>query len=259
MTSLRLQRDLVVLDLETTGVTPAKDRIVSLAFQRLRAPDGRPTEEPREVLFNPGGHIPAEATAVHGITDAHVELAPSFAEFAEEVSAWLGGADLAGFNLRHFDVPMLTAEFARAGVKWPADDVRFVDVFRIYSRKEPRTLGAAVRHYLGEEHTGAHQAGADVLATARVLEEQARRYGVATVEDLAELERDPDWIDNDGKVRWQNGVAVIGFGKWQGRPLNQVDRGYLEWMLGQDFPADTRAIISAALRGKYPTRAKGAA
>jgi DNA polymerase-3 subunit epsilon len=249
MTTLQLARPLVVLDLETTGVDVEKDRIVEICMHRIGGGAATVT-----MLLNPGRPIPTEATAVHGITDADVANKPSFNDVHHELLAFLSGADVAGFNVRSFDVPMLSAEFKRCGITWPGQDVSIVDAFRIYNRMEPRTLGAAVRHYLGREHDGAHGAEADVRATAEVIEEQARRYGVTTLAELELLERDPDWLDADGKIRWQGDVAVIGFGKWAGKPLAQVDPGYLRWMLDQKFASDVVKVITAALRGEYPTR-----
>lgn len=250
--ALKLTRDLIFFDLETTGVDVERDRIVSLGMLRMGGNGFRGPATER--LFNPGVPIPAQASAIHGIFDADVAHEPSFASGAAAIVAELAGCDVAGFNVRNFDVPMLSAEFRRAGITWPGPDVVIVDAFRIYNRKEPRTLEAAARHYLGEEHHDAHNATADVIACARVLIEQAGRYGAPTLAELVALERDPEWVDSDGKIRWQGTVPVIGFGKWAGRPLAQVDAGYLDWMLGQNFPADTKAIIRDALRGVYPIR-----
>lgn len=247
--TLNLTRPLIVLDVETTGVDVERDRIVSLAWATQ---DGTALE----LRFNPGFPIPPEASAIHGITDDDVRDCPAFpGEAARIAQAW-HGADLAGFNLRSFDVPILRAEFRRAGfADWPGADTRVIDAYRVYNRMEPRTLEAACRHYLGEELQNAHSAKADVEACVRVLQEQARRYGASTLAELEALERDPSWIDTDGKVRWQGDVAVIGFGKWNGKPLAQVDPGYLRWVMGQDFPADFKAIINDALAGKLPRRA----
>lgn len=245
--TLTLTKPLIIFDLETTGVDVENDRIVSLALHRS---DGAA----RELRFNPGRPIPPEATAVHGITDADVAACPSFGSVAQGVLLWFHGHDVAGFNVRHFDVPLLSAEFRRAGITWPTPDVAIVDAFRIYNRKEPRTLGAAMRHYCGREHDDAHNATADVQACLDVIMEQAKRYDASTVAELAALEKDADWLDQDGRIKWQGDVAVIGFGKWQGRPLSQVDRSYLQWMLGQDFGAEVKAIISHAMLGSFPTR-----
>ncbi len=64
----------------------------------------------------------------------------------------------------------------------------------------------------------------------------------------------PDWLDQDGKVKWVGDVAVINFGKYAGVPLQQIDAGFFDWMLRQDFPADTKSIIADARRGRFPRR-----
>ena len=59
---IKLERPLVIFDLETTGLFPRKDRIVEIAAVKVN-PDG--TEETLERLLNPAMPIPAEATLVH--------------------------------------------------------------------------------------------------------------------------------------------------------------------------------------------------
>jgi len=68
-----------VIDLETTGVDPAQDRIVEIAALDIVKMNGR--HEPanvRQHLINPGIPIPAQASAVHHITDGHVATAQTF-------------------------------------------------------------------------------------------------------------------------------------------------------------------------------------
>jgi len=253
---LDLTRPLAVFDLETTGVDVGVDRVVSIGIIRL---GGASTEEDElarlAYLLNPGRPIPPEATAVHGIRDKDVAACPVFADVARGIHRELLGCDLAGFNVKSFDVPMLAAEFRRVGITWPAEGQRIVDAFRVYNRMEPRTLQAAARYYAKTEHTEAHSAMADAEMTAQILLEQAKLYGVSDIEALRQLERDPEWLDEEGKVKWQGDVAVLNFGKWSGTPLAKVERGYLDWMLRQDFPSDTLAIIKAAWNRDYPKRA----
>ena len=63
---------------------------------------------------------------------------------------------------------------------------RIVDAMTIFHRKERRDLTAAVRLFLDRDHTGAHSAEADVIATAEVLDAQLERYSdlPRAVEDL---------------------------------------------------------------------------
>src|SRR5690242_18269037 len=101
---LRLSRPLVALDLESTGTDPATDRVIELALLTL-VPD-RPADLYR-LRLNPGVNIPPAATAVHGITDADVRDAPTFAIVAPDLIRRLTGCDLAGFGIVGFDLPLL--------------------------------------------------------------------------------------------------------------------------------------------------------
>lgn len=232
---LKLERPLVVLDVETTGVDVEKDRVISLAWGKF---EGGTNDAIQEYLFHPGMEIPPESTAVHGITNDDVAEAMPFFHWAKDFARQWAGCDVCGFNARSFDLPVLKREFEHAGVPWPFEGAKVVDPYRVYNRMEPRTLGAACRHYLGREIENAHEAAADVLHTVEVLMAQAERYGVTSIDDLAALERDPSWVDEGGKLRMLNGVVVVNFGKWSGTPLSQVPESYLRWVLAQDFPED---------------------
>lgn len=253
---IRLERPLVVLDLETTGKRVQADRIVEISTIKL-LPDG--TTHTRTRRLNPGVTIPPEATAVHGITDADVADEKSFIQVARSLVTYLEGCDLCGFNLWKFDLKMLVAEFKRAGVLFSTEGRHILDPMRIFHRREPRDLTAALRFYCGKEHDGAHGAEADVLAALLVLDGKAERY-----EDLPrsvpELHREmgyPDIVDPDGKfVRREDGVIVFAFSDHAGKPLDEVarmDPGFLEWMLKKDFSNEAKAVVREALESKEPS------
>ena len=258
MEHLTLDRPLVVFDLETTGTDPASDKIVEISLLRLE-PGG--DSQTRTRRLNPGRPIPAGATAVHGIRDEDVRDEPQFAQVARSLLDLLAGADLAGFNVARFDVPLLDREFRDASCDLELGSRRVVDAMTIFHRKEPRDLSAAARFYLGREHVGAHAAEADVLMTAEILEAQLGRYDdlPRDVEALAEwmVPRNPDAVDREGKLLWKDDTVVIGFGKHQGTPLSRLverERGYLEWLLQSDFPVDVKEIVRDAFGGRYPQR-----
>src|SRR5574344_1080752 len=127
--TLKIDRPLIVFDIESTGVNAREDRIIELAAIRLD-PDG--TETSKCWLLNPTIPIPPETTAIHGITDAIVAKCPTFADAAADIAAFFRGADLAGFNSDRFDVPCLDAEFARVGRSLDDASRRHVDAQRIY-------------------------------------------------------------------------------------------------------------------------------
>ena len=243
---LVLERPLAVVDLETTGVDPRNDRIVEVGVLKV-APDCGPFRYRR--LVNPGIPIPPAAQAVHGIADEDVAEKPRFRAIAPRLARLLADADLAGFNIRRFDLPFLAAEFARAGVEFPIGDRAVLDAQRIYHEREPRDLAAAMRFFCGREHADAHGALADAEATAAILDAQLARYADLP-RTVAALHASMTDVDIGGRFRTEGGRVVFAFGKHLGRPLDEVacrDPGYLSWLLNQDFFDDAKALVGQAL------------
>jgi len=257
MPNLKLVRPLVVFDIESTGVSPRKDRIIELAAIKLM-PDGE--EISKCWLMNPGVPIPPETTAIHGISDEIVKDCPTFADKAEEIFEFFRGCDLSGFNADRFDIPCLEEEFARIGMAFAPSARKHVDVQRIYHKKEPRDLSAAVRFYLGRNHDGAHGAEADTRATLEVLKAQMAKYSdlPATVDEMDEylVPHDPMNADRAGTLRWKDGELTINFGKKKGESLKKLllnEPNYLKWILKGDFDTEVRMIIKDLLdNGRLP-------
>jgi len=252
-----LERALVFFDLETTGLRVGTDRIVELAIIRL-SPNGDVLERVRR--FNPEMPIPPESTRIHGIRDEDVAEEPSFPQLAKGLAQILEPCDLAGFNIRRFDLPMLLAEFSRAGISFDMSTRKVVDVQVIFHREEPRDLSAAVRFYLGRELEDAHSALADIRATAAVLGAQLSRYrhlprvldGLhAYCDEVRPLESELDrWF-----IAGQVGPSTrFRRGKHQGMLLADVARefpDYLQWMLRlDDLHESVRSLIGQALEGE---------
>ncbi|NBU30859.1 MAG: 3'-5' exonuclease [Actinobacteria bacterium] len=149
----------VVLDTETTGLSPADSRIIEVAAATLD-PLTFEAIDHRTWLLNPGGDTgPAH---VHGITNEMVADCPSFADIAADLAAYLAGKILVAHNLR-FDQGFLKEEFARADV-----DVDFGRGFCTY-RNGVKTSLAKAREELNYPADGAHRALNDVFATIEVF------------------------------------------------------------------------------------------
>jgi DNA polymerase-3 subunit epsilon len=247
----------VSFDLETTGLDPANDRVVEICCLKQH-PDGR-----REQLLervHPGCPIAPAASAVHGIYDADVADRPPFSAVAERVLAFCRGADLTGFNVERFDIPMLRAEYARLGTTFPAPFTSVIDSCRIFFRKEPRDLSAALALYCGRQLVGAHGALADATAALDVLEGQVARYGDLPTDVYALHEythpKKPEWLDGEGKVVWNNGEAALSFGKHKNKSLLHLCReqpDYLRWLaFDSNMPSDVKALVKNALDGDLP-------
>lgn len=182
---LRLERPLVFLDFETTGLDTQNDRIIELAFVRL-LPDGR-----RESLvqrINPGIEVSKAATkvtGVHTLDACGLFWGPPLKKVGARLVEFLGDSDLGGFNQIAYDVPLWLAECKRHGIPFALGERHQVDVRVLFNVCEktwdrflmgPRNLSAAVRHYCGRELEGAHSAEADTQATIDVLLAQLERH-----------------------------------------------------------------------------------
>ena len=272
---LNLKKPLVVFDLETTGLDIVNDRIIQLSFIKVY-PDGK--EERGDHLINPGKHIPEMITELTGIDDEKVKDAPSFKQISTTLAETFKGCDFAGFNSNRFDVPMLAEEFLRAGIDFDFSKCRLIDAQAIFHKMERRNLAAAYKFYCGrkmEEDFEAHRADQDTEATYRVLMGELDMYSKEQQEEderilpndmyfLAEFsiqnynvyfagrmiwapitdKEGKPLTDKDGKPQLQE---VFNFGKYKDYPVAEVlkkDPGYYSWMLGADFPNNTKQVLT---------------
>jgi DNA polymerase-3 subunit epsilon len=187
-----------------------------------------------------------------------IELEKNYSK--DEIFEFFRDCDVSGFNADRFDIPCIEEEFARVGMNFSASSRRHVDVQRIYHRKEPRDLSAAVRFFLGRDHAGAHGAEADTRATLEVLKAQMEKYPDLP-RDVAEMDEflvphDPLNADRSGTLRWRDGVLCVNFGKKKGEPLTKLlvnEPNFLRWMLKGDFDVEARMIIQDLLdNGRLP-------
>ena len=111
--SIPLERPLAILDIESTGVAPHRDRIVELSILKMLPGGG---SESRTWRVNPGIPIPVEVTEIHGISDEDVAREPEFRRLAPQVAEFLQDCDLVGFGILQFDLPILRIEFERAEI-----------------------------------------------------------------------------------------------------------------------------------------------
>lgn len=246
---LNLKKPMVFFDLETTGTDTAHDRIVEISLIKVD-PNGEKTIKTRRI--NPEIPIPAEASAIHHITDEDVKDCPTFKQIAKSLKAFIEGCDFGGFNSNRFDLPLLVEEFMRAGVEVDFfRKAKYVDVQNIFHKKEERTLVAAYRFYCNKElGDAAHGAEADTLATYEVLLSQIERYSDLEndVDFLSRYSSRGDTADFAGRIGYSDkGEEIFTFGKYKGQKVAQIfasEPGYYDWMMKGDFPQYTKKIIT---------------
>lgn len=242
----KIQRPLVFLDIETTSLEIDSARIVELAMVVVRP--GTYQLDKYEQRFNPApSAIDPDATVAHGITTEMLVDCPKFCEHSADVYGWLLDADLAGYNLQRFDIPVIDEELRRCGFKISMKGVRVIDASVIFRKMEPRTLTDAVRKYCGVDHTGAHSAMSDTLATLDVVNGQFGMYPEIGSMDMDALAAycmpDQESVDTAGKLyRGKDGYAYYAFGKNVGKRVID-DVGYARWMWKSNFPASTKDAL----------------
>jgi DNA polymerase-3 subunit epsilon len=256
---LKLRNPLIFFDLETTGINISKDKIVEIAAVKIQ-PDGKQIEKIHKI--NPLIPIPKEASLIHGIYDEDVKREPNFKQLAKELAQFFEGADLAGFNILKFDVPLLVEEFLRVGVDFDISNKKILDAQKIFHIMEKRNLSAAYKFYCNKTLEDAHSALADTLATIEVFDEQIKRYENQDVIDLqgnkvGVIENDMgkihdltnrQMVDLAGRMVFNNnGEEIFNFGKHKGKRVSEVlsnEPSYYDWILNNDFSLDTKRKLT---------------
>jgi len=256
---LNLRNPLCIFDLETTGTNITQDRIIEIAVVKMM-PNGEVHR--KSDVINPTIPILPESTAIHGIKEEDVKDKPTFKEVAKDYLRFFEGADLAGFNVIKFDIPMLVEEFLRAGVEFDYSRKKIIDAQKIFHLMEKRTLSAAYRFYLNKEIENSHTAEADTEATMEVLLAQVARYEGQDVLDglnnkIGQIQNDVETLSkltSSGMVDLacrmimnNKGQEVFNFGKHKNKLVTTVfkeEPAYYEWMMNGDFPLDTKRKLT---------------
>lgn len=245
---LNLTRPFVILDLETTGLDIANDRIIEIALVKIE-PNGKQSEYYKRI--NPTIPISTESSEITGITNEMVANEPTFEDLASEIAAFIGDADLGGYNSNKFDIPVLAEEFLRINHPFDISDRNFVDVQNIFHKMEQRTLAAAFQFYCKQEMENAHNAMYDTKVTLEVFKAQLERYQdlAKTIPELALFSRQgnqeiADFAGRLGKTK--DGQITYNFGKHKGKTVAEVassEPGYFGWMMDADFPLFTKQVL----------------
>ncbi|MEU4346360.1 3'-5' exonuclease [Streptomyces sp. NPDC023838] len=227
---------LAAFDTETTGVDVERDRLVSAAVVVQDGPGSRPRAT--RWLVNPGIPVPAAATAVHGLTDEHLQLNGRWpAPVMEEVARALAEECAAGRPLvvmnAPFDLTLLDRELKRHrasslaryldGAPLRVLDPRVLDKHLDRYRKGRRTLTDLCAHY-GVELDSAHDAAADALAALEVVRAVGRRFAARlerlTPAEIHALQTDWHAAQARGLQAWftRNGTPEAVDPAWPMRP-----------------------------------------
>lgn len=244
---LNLRNPIAFIDLETTGLNVANDRIVEISVLKV---DHSGCEELLTQRINPTIPISKEATIIHGISNNDVANEPTFAKFARKLANFLKGCDFAGYSCNKFDIPLLAEEFIRANLDFDFKKHKVIDVQVIFYKMEQRTLSAAYKFYCNKELKDAHSAEADVKATYEVLKAQLDHYSNLKNETgyLSKFSSHKKTVDFVGRIVYnEKGEEVFNFGKHKGKKVEDVfskEPSYYNWIMNGDFPLFTKKVLT---------------
>ncbi|MBI2419322.1 MAG: 3'-5' exonuclease, partial [Ignavibacteriales bacterium] len=126
------------------GLSPERNRVIEIGMAKIK--DGKLIDRFGSFI-SPGCSIPSHITEITGITDDDVDMAPSFADTAEDVLAFMEGCVLTGHNLQ-FDLGFLRHEFHRAGIEHfqPLNVCTLKLARRLYPELKSKSLGSVAFH-----------------------------------------------------------------------------------------------------------------
>lgn len=219
----------IFYDTETTGIRSEKDFIIELAAY------DPVLNRTFEQLINPGCPIPAEATAIHHITNEMVAEAPSFGAVSDDFIKFCeGDVVLIAHNNDGFDYHFLKAEFGRNNRQLPP--WKFLDSLkwaRRYRKDLPRHTLQFLREIYGIEANNAHRALDDVIVLHQVFMLMTDDLAIEDVYALLNAPRE---------------LQHMPFGKHQGMPLKNLPKSYVTWLSSSGaFDKPDNAELKASL------------
>ena len=244
--------DALVIDSETTGLDPAKARIIEIAAVPLIA-GAIDAERSIRSLINPGEPIPKVASQIHGIDDAAVSSAPSFSQIWPRLSEQLAAPVWIGHTIG-FDLAVLKRECAKAGVEWRPPRTLCT---RLLAQAAARDLGGySLEHlaaWLGVELSGRHSALGDATTTAKIFLALLPKLRERNIRTLAEAEQACRAQSAAVEPAQMTGWGEVGAPLQQDRVLGRIDTYPYRHRVADVMSAPARSVspempLAAALR-----------
>jgi DNA polymerase-3 subunit epsilon len=155
-----------ILDIETTGLSPAREKITEIAVFLY---DGTKITDEYSTLINPEKKIPYRITQMTGIDNRMVENAPRFFEVAAKIVKFTKGTIVVGHNVR-FDYGFIRQEFLRLGFDFQRETLDTVKLSRKLIPGHPSYSLGKLCGSLGINNHARHRAAGDALATVTLFE-----------------------------------------------------------------------------------------
>ena len=199
---------IICFDLETTGLSPVEERILSFSAIKCRIKDGIFEEIGRKDIFiNPERPIPPEVTSINHIDDYRVKDCPTEDVAVNEIKEFMGDSPLVcGYNSTRFDEAFMKQLYMRT-LGEDFKPLLHIDVLLMAREKiqNPSHKLADIAHLLGvDRNLEFHNSLDDVLATFWIFQMLLKEYGEEEEEKKALFEvkvKGANWYEMSHRVK----------------------------------------------------------
>jgi len=244
-------KNLVVFDLETTGLDKEVDQIIQ--FSAVKVDKSFKIIDKLDYLIEPDGNyeITIQAYVKHHIHPDNLKGKPHLADVADNIIDFFGDCDILTYNGMSFDIPFLIKALLRVGKKISFVNRKIYDSYLEERRRHGLTLEDTYKRYnegKGMEDNGltAHNALSDVMATLNIFEHQQSEY---PVEDEKIVSEDNIIVS---KLFNNTNQYCFNVGKYKNLPVSYIatfDQGYLHWCVEKaSFLDTTKNFIKAYIK-----------
>jgi DNA polymerase-3 subunit epsilon len=246
----RLDKDLVVYDIESTGLDLNADQVIQFHATRI-SKDGKFKE--LTFVCKPTCPIHPKAAEVNGFTEEKLKGKRKFSGYVKDIIEFFKDADVAGYNINKFDNVILNRQMEENGVKDFLKDRLSFDAYEVYSHHINKKLAGALSFYCGEQEAkGAHDAKNDVGFTIQIINAQLKKEDASpqkVVGLISEKQKERQandlskYLIKNDKQEW-----VFNFSKNKGTRLCDCEQGFLNWILSKEFPDSLKAIVKQFIK-----------
>ena len=224
-------KNIVVFDLETTGLDRTKDQIIQISMIKVD-PENFNIIDTYDKFVQPVGNysIGIAAYFKHGITPEFLKDKPYLKDIAQEIVDFFGDCDVLGYNSIRFDIPFLKYELNKYGYDIDFTIRNCYDAFKEELRRNGNTLEQTFERYVGhsmiEEGLSAHNALSDIQATITVFKHQNKINKVQP-----EIMYGEDGAITDMEFRGEI-KPCFTLGKYRQLSIEfvaTIDQNYLKW------------------------------
>ena len=203
--------NIIIYDLETTGLNPSKDRIIELyAYNTVN-------QTCLHIKMNPECPIPPEITKINNFTNMDLDKEKTFSQVTDDILDFFGdSAYLISHNNDGFDKKFLLIELHNAGISRP-DNWKFVDTLKLARTKLPdldNYKQETLQKLLGIKVSGNHRANKDVLDLVKIYEHLTEGM---TIKDIYKMSKNFVY-------------DTMPFGKHKGIKLEEIPDDYIRWL-----------------------------